>query len=120
MGYLGEAYKEAGVQVGDKAVVMTSSSNEKEYIITVISPEKAKTKSKNISVDGDFYVYGIIVESYGYYLKIGYCDGWNPKYVKPLSYENKTDNFLNNCPECNILGEYINGAYKCPNCWKVW
>lgn len=26
----------------------------------------------------------------------------------------------NNCPECNVAGEYINGAYKCPNCWKVW
>lgn len=22
----------------------------------------------------------------------------------------------NNCPECNIPGEYVNGACKCPNC----
>jgi hypothetical protein len=24
------------------------------------------------------------------------------------------------CPDCRIAGEWIAGALKCPNCWKVW
>ena len=47
----------------------------------------------------------------------------------PSKFEEEKEDFLsaeknyvsnNNCPECNIPGEYINGACKCPNCWKVW
>jgi len=33
---------------------------------------------------------------------------------------NETEDINTTCPECLTKGEYINGAYKCPKCWKTW
>jgi len=114
MKYLGEAYKIADVQVGDRVKV---AGEKFEFVADVVDPKNIKD-DKNLSGDCDCFVYLIIKEVVkGDYL-VGHFNGWFPYSIIKL--ENKTNNNLNNCPECNIAGEYINGAHKCPLCWKVW
>ena len=101
MKYLGRAYEKANVFPGDIITIKNSivyGSN--EYI--VIDPKEHARKNSKLNVDK--YVY--------FKLKL-FIDGMPPERI--IKIKN-----INSCSECNIQGEYINGAFKCPKCWKVW
>ena len=119
MKYLGKAYEEADVQVGD-VVKAIGSVDGWEHIATVVDPRNIKDSGKNLSGNCNYFVYLIIQKVIKGNYPVGDYDGWPSTRVVKLDNQNKTNNFSNNCPECNTAGEYINGAFKCPLCWKVW
>jgi len=106
----GKIYEELGVKIGD---CIEFEVDTRTYKGIVASPKDADKKGNVI--DGDKYLYyrsDINDEVVGYK---------NIKNLKILKKHSEVENkAINNCPVCKIPGEYINGAYKCPNCWKVW
>jgi len=119
MEYLGRAYKEADVQVGDAVKVISGIDGyDYEYIATVVDPRDIK-EDNCLSGNCNSFVYLIIQKVIKGNYAVGSYDGWPSIKVIKLNNQKKV-NFSNNCPECNISGEYINGAFKCPLCWKVW
>jgi len=110
----GKIYEELGVKVGDCIEFEVSNRVYKGIVASPKDADKATT-----IIDGDKYLYyrdDISDEVEGYK---------GIKNLKILKKHSKDEvksevRITNNCPICKIPGEYINGAYKCPNCWKVW
>lgn len=99
--YLGKAYEIANVFPGD-IIIIKNSIVYGGYEYEVIDPIKYIHEYKTYT---DKYVY----------FKLGlFIDGMPPVRVM------KINKLKNSCIECNIEGEYINGAFKCPKCWKIW
>lgn len=106
----GKIYEKYKVKIGDKISFDYGLSKK---IGIIISPKEVK--GTNQIIDGDNFLY--IKEEDGF--KLGYKGNL-------INFKILNKNVINNdinlyyCSECNIIGEFINGAVKCPKCWKVW
>jgi len=117
MKYLFNTYRKANVLVGDKVRIRDKNLYTRfNYIICVVNPYKIP---EILIPDVENFIYGKILEVIQGEHNVGEYWCWLPSFIEKIECENKV-NLSNNCPECNTAGEYINGAFKCPLCWKVW